>query len=61
MHFPQGSPFHGEILGVNEHRPSVDRTVARHHPVSGQIFLFLTEVGAAMFHKFIQFYKTSLI
>ena len=61
VHFAQRTAFNREILCIHEHRAAVHRTIAGDDPIPGQILLFLAEVGAPMFHKFIQFYKTSLI
>ena len=61
MLFTQRTAFNGKILCVSINQTAINRTITGHDTFAGQVFLFLTEVGAAMFHKHIQFNESTFI
>lgn len=61
MHLTQATAFDGKVLCKDKDCTTIDRTIASYNPITRQVFLFLAEIGATMFHKFIKLYKTALV
>ena len=61
MLFAKGTTLNRKVLRKGIDKTAVDRAVARHYTLSGQILLLLSKVGAAMTHKEVKLNKGVLI